>query len=145
MSKQKKITPLGQQILDLICDRVAKSLGMGFIGWSIGGAKDITHYVAKKLGRSDKSIDGALARLVSLDLLSNDLEEDNLEGKTIRRELAIRHAGWEAYSRFDPKNLWDECQNYVDEGEDILEFWRHWGGIDGMPCPYEYDIPNWDA
>src|SRR5262245_62340833 len=96
----KTITPFGQQILDAILDVVVSGQGMGFIGWSIGGTKEITAHVARKLGRSQKSVDGGLAHLITQGFFSNDLKTDS-EWIPVKGELAPTHEGWLAYSRWD--------------------------------------------
>jgi len=134
----KKITPLGQQILDTILDVVVRDCHMGFIGWSIGETKDITSYVAQKLNKPQRSIDGGLTHLIANGYFSNKHEVDG-EGWDVPGLLGPRHEAWLAYTR------WNEQQALLDNSEESLESWEEWDGVDGTTIPFIYDLPNWEG
>ena len=131
------ITPFGQQILDAVCDAVAnpgdETGGMGHISWSIGKTSALTAAVAKHLGKDQTSVAGGLSDLIEKGFLSSDLETDDAFGKQVHDEIAIPHKGWLAYSR------WNPAQMMKDMGEESLEHWLEWDGVDGTNIPYNND------
>jgi hypothetical protein len=136
MGRKKSLTPLGQEILDTILDRVVRDIGMGFFAWSIGGTVPITAYVARKLKLPQKTVDGGLAHLIHSGYFSNELETDG-EGIEVPYQLAVQHKGWEAYSR------WNVAAALEHTGCESLETWREWDYLDGMPYPFDYKLPKW--
>lgn len=128
------VTPLGQAILDSILDVVCISpeMGMGFIGWSIGEAVDVTAYVARVLGVSNKSVDGGLSHLVATGLLSNKLV-NSFSGEPVKGKLQIMHTGWLVYSRWDGNALGEHCSEECSEicGGIDLDSWHDWDGSKG--------------
>ena len=131
-----KLTQFGQSILDAILDHATPVVGMGFIGWSIGKEPEITKWLAAKLGKPVKSIAGGIADLVNKGYLVSTGVEDETEKNCVIPPLGVTHAGWQAYTRWNPKEV-------TEIREFDLESWLGWDGIDGMNFPFYYDLPDW--
>lgn len=149
-----KPTKFGQQLLDLLCDHVAPVCEMGFVTWSIGKEPEIVRWLAAKLDRSIKSIAGGIADLVEKGFLNSGkgLSEGCLgsaekpgreDAKTAYNIVAMTHEGWQQYSRFDTSKLFGGYGDDLSEPDCTVEDWLDWDGVDGMPCPFGYDLPEW--
>lgn len=134
------LSEFDQRVLDAICDVVAKQIFPGLVSWSIGYRSLAALHVATVLKASVDDVDSAIARLIESEYLldefvTDDEWEDKIEGK-----IGLRHKAWLECSRFDESDILQHS------GEDSLEDWLAWDGIDGSPVggygePFDFGLP----
>jgi hypothetical protein len=134
-SSQEKPKIFGQQILDCICDRVARDAGtgMGFACWSIGKTAQIVSYVAEMHKLDIKSVAGGLSDLINKKYFCSELwnrdeqeDEDNY--------LAINAKAWLQYTHWTPDNRWVKaCE------EEKLDWFAD--GMNTLDLTYDYEQP----
>jgi hypothetical protein len=133
LSEIPKPTPYGQRIIDLLCDHLADS---GFPYWvpAMGSTSTIVEWLAARMGKSVRSVAGALADLIEKRLVSTSWEHE-CDGVIVRygKDISVTTQGWCHWSR------WSEEEMTRLHG-DSLEEWLDWDGIDGTVLGYEFRV-----
>jgi len=135
-AQQIRRTQYGQRILDTICDKVVETNGLGHIGWAIGKTDVVVDFVAQILGRTRRSVAGALSHLIDAGLIKNGGRNERT-WKERGDIVGISHNGWIAFSRWDEARL---IAHWGDggPGEPIsVEEWLDWDGNEGTSSPYD--------
>ena len=130
-------TAYGQRILDTICDKVLESNGLGHIGWAIGETDVVVDFVTHTLGRTRRSVAGALSHLIDAGLLSNESTGDETMISRKGFEIGVTHDGWMAYSGWDETKLVAHSGDGEPASPITIDDWLEWDGIDGTNYPYD--------
>lgn len=129
-----KPTRYGQRIIDLLCDHLADS---GFPYWvpAMGSTAMIVEWLAARMGKSVRSVAGALSDLIEKRLVSTSWEHE-CDGVIIRygKDISVTTRGWCHWSRWSQDEMSKLNDNFT------LEEWLEWDGIDGTELGYEFTV-----
>jgi hypothetical protein len=146
-------TPYGQKVLDELCRVVARHRHFGYLGFSIGDTPDITRYLARRLGRSVRSVAGALGHLAKQGLIhTSGFEPDFPLSDTAHLlrsrggQVGLAPASWYRCSWWSEDKLVESEIFYHTGDRSLLEVWLLWDGIDctaighGAPAPFAVEL-----
>ena len=129
-------TQSGQQLLDLLCDRMNQH-GLAYETAAIGETATVVRWVSKSLRIPVRSAAGVLSHLISGRLMNSSFEWEsptshpNINSLRPADFVSITPAGWYRWQQFDLSKI---------EWAEDLDHWVSWDGIDGTEVGYEESI-----
>ncbi len=136
------LTMYGQKILDVICDRVTRDAGMGYIGWSIGKKDVVVAYVAEKLAKTPHSVACALAHMIDAGLIDSGGENDDT-WMPVKNIISVSHWGWQAYRHWDAKAIVAHYGDGSPPKPISFTEWLYWDGVDCTCIPFYGPKIDW--